>query len=134
MNSPRRTGLPGTFRGYQVRMLGEPKTGRGRASRERIVERAAALFAERGIAATSVDEVLAAAGAGKGQFYHYFRNRDELAAAAVGYRCAQVIAGLTDALGGVSSLAGLEQALTGFAAAFEEMGMPGCPIGTLSAE
>jgi TetR/AcrR family transcriptional repressor of nem operon len=48
------------------------------------VERAAGLFAERGIAATSVDEVLAASGAGKGQFYHYFRGRDELAAAAVG--------------------------------------------------
>ena len=45
-------------------MPGEPKTERGRASRERIVERAAELFAERGIAATSVDEVLAAAGAG----------------------------------------------------------------------
>jgi TetR/AcrR family transcriptional regulator, transcriptional repressor for nem operon len=115
-------------------MPGQPKTGRGRASRERIVERAAELFAERGIAATSVDEVLAAAGAGKGQFYHYFRGRDELAATAVGFRCAQVVAGLTEALGGVSSLAGLEQALTGLAAGFEEAGMPGCPIGTLSAE
>ena len=65
-------------------MPGEPITRRGRASRERIVERAAELFAERGIAATTVDEVLAAAGAGKGQFYHYFNGRDELAAAAVG--------------------------------------------------
>jgi TetR/AcrR family transcriptional regulator, transcriptional repressor for nem operon len=115
-------------------MPGEPKTGRGRASRERIVERAAGLFAERGIAATSVDEVLAAAGAGKGQFYHYFRGRDELAAAAVGYRCGQVVAGLTESLGGVSSLAGLEKALAGFIAGFEQAGMPGCPIGTLAAE
>ena len=98
------------------------------------MERAADLFAERGIAAVSVDEVLAAAGAGKGQFYHYFRGRDELAAAAVGYRCAQVIAGLTQALGDVSSLAGLERALWAFAAGFEEMGMPGCPIGTLATE
>ena len=115
-------------------MLGEPKTERGRASRERIVERAAELFAARGIAATTVDEVIAAAGAGKGQFYHYFRSRDELAAAAVGYRCAQVIAGLTEALGGVSSLAALERALAGFVAGFEESGMPGCPIGTLATE
>jgi len=114
-------------------MPGEPRTGRGRASRERIVERAADLFAERGIAGTSVDEVLAAAKAGKGQFYHYFRNRDELAAAAVGYRCAQVVDGLTDALGDVSSLAGLEQALAGFIAGFEQTGLPGCPIGTLAA-
>ena len=115
-------------------MPGEPITRRGRASRERIVERAAELFAERGIAATTVDEVLAAAGAGKGQFYHYFRSRDELAAAAVGFRCAQVVAGLTQALGGVSSLAGLEEALAGFIAGFEQAGLPGCPIGTLAAE
>src|SRR6516162_1606169 len=115
-------------------MPGQPRTGRGRASRERIVERAAGLFAERGIAGTSVDEVLAAAKAGKGQFYHYFRNRDELAAAAVGYRCAQVVDGLTGALGAVSSLAGLEQALAGFIAGFEQAGLPGCPIGTLAAE
>ena len=100
-------------------MPGEPRTRRGRASRERIIERAADLFAERGIAATSVDEVLAAAKAGKGQFYHYFRSRDELAAAAVGYRCAQVVDGLTQALGDVSSLAGLEQALAGSCAGFE---------------
>ncbi len=98
------------------------------------MERAAELFAERGIAATSVDEVIAAAGAGKGQFYHYFRSRDELAAAAVGYRCAQVVAALTQSLGGVSSLAGLEQALEGFIAGFEQAGLPGCPIGTLATE
>jgi AcrR family transcriptional regulator len=98
------------------------------------VERAAELFAERGIAATSVDEVLAAAGAGKGQFYHYFRGRDELAAAVVAHRCAQVVAGLTEVLGGVSSLAGLEQALAELIAGFEQMGMPGCPIGTLATE
>jgi AcrR family transcriptional regulator len=115
-------------------MPGEPKTGRGRASRERIVEKAAELFAERGIAATSLDEVLAAAGAGKGQFYHYFRGRDELAAAAVEFRCEQVLAGLTQALGGVSSLAGLEQVLAGYAAGFEQAGLPGCPIGTLATE
>jgi len=115
-------------------MPGEPKTGRGRASRERIVAHAAELFAAQGIAATSVDEVLAAAGAGKGQFYHYFRGRDELAAAAVGYRCARVVAGLTRALGEVSSLAGLEQALAGFIDGFEQGGMPGCPIGTLATE
>ena len=98
------------------------------------MERAAELFAERGIAATTVDEVLAAAGAGKGQFYHYFRGRDELAAAAVGYRCTQVVTGLTQALGEVSSLSELEQALAGFVAGFKQTGMPGCPIGTLAAE
>jgi TetR/AcrR family transcriptional regulator, transcriptional repressor for nem operon len=115
-------------------MPGEPRTGRGRASRERIVERAAELFAERGVAGTSLDEVLAAAGAGKSQLYHYFRSRDELVEAAVGLRCAQVLAGLTQALGRVASLAGLERALAGFVAGFEQMGLPGCPIGSLAAQ
>ena len=98
------------------------------------MERAAELFAERGIAGTSLDEVLAAAKAGKGQFYHYFRSRDELAAAAVEHRCAQVVAGLTEGLGEVSSLAGLEQALAGFIGDFDRQGLPGCPIGTLATE
>jgi TetR/AcrR family transcriptional repressor of nem operon len=115
-------------------MPGEPRTGRGRASRERIVERAAELFAERGIAGSSLDEVQAAAGAGKGQFYHYFRGRDDLVEAAVAHRCTQVLAGLTQALGSVATLAELEQALAGFAAEFEQMGLPGCPIGTLATE
>src|SRR6266704_321768 len=110
----------------------EPRTGRGRASRDRIVERAAELIAERGVAATSLDEVLAAAGAGKSQLYHYFSGRDELVEAAVGLRCTQVLAGLTRALGGVASLAELEQALAGFVAGFEQMGLPGCPIGRAS--
>src|SRR6516164_1009809 len=102
-------------------MPGEPRTGRGRASRERIVERAAELFAEQGVAGTSLDEVLSAAGAGKSQLYHYFRGRDELVEAAVGLRCTQVLAGLT-------------QALAGCVAGFEQMGLPGCPIGSLVAE
>src|SRR5215472_11563295 len=115
-------------------MPDKPRTGRGRASRDRIVERAAALFAERGVAATSLDEVLAAAGAGKSQLYHYFSGRDELVEAAVGHRCTEVVGGLTQALGEVNSLAGLEQALAGFAAGYEQMGLPGCPIGSLAAE
>jgi len=115
-------------------MPGEPRTGRGRASRERIVQRAAELFAERGVAGTSLDEVLAAAGAGKSQLYHYFRGRDELVEAAVGLRCTQVLAGLTQGLGSVASLADMENALAGFVAGFEQMGLPGCPIGSLATE
>jgi TetR/AcrR family transcriptional regulator, transcriptional repressor for nem operon len=115
-------------------MPGEPKTGRGRASRERIVQSATELFAERGVAGTSLDDVLAAAGAGKGQLYHYFSGRDELVAAAVAHRCTEVLTGLTQSLGSVTSLAELEQALAGLAAGFEQMGLPGCPIGTLASE
>src|SRR5258708_18220059 len=110
-------------------MPGEPRTGRGRASRERIVEHAADLFAERGVAGTSLDEVLAAAGAGKSQLYHYFHGRDELVEAAVGLRCTQVLAGLTQALGTVASLAELQLALAGFVAGVLEVGGAGGPVG-----
>jgi TetR/AcrR family transcriptional regulator, transcriptional repressor for nem operon len=113
---------------------GEPRTGRGRASRERIVDRAAELIAERGVAGTSLDDVLAAAGAGKSQLYHYFGGRDELMEAAVERRCAQVLDELTQALGGIATWAELERMLAGFVAGFEQQGMPGCPIGSLASE
>jgi len=48
-----------------------------------------------------------------------------LVEAAVAHRCAQVLTGLTRALGSVSTLAELAQALAGFAARFEQMGLPG---------
>ena len=115
-------------------MPGEPRTGRGRASRERIVQSAAELFAERGVAGTSLDDVLAAAGAGKGQLYHYFADRDELVEAAVAHRCQDVLGPLTIALGAVASLAELEQVLAVFVAEYEETGLRGCPIGSLASE
>jgi len=98
------------------------------------VDHAAELVAERGVAGTSLDEVLAAAGASKSQLYHYFGGRDELVEAAVERRCAQVLGELTQALGDVATLAELEAMLGGFVAGFEQQGLPGCPIGSLASE
>ena len=98
------------------------------------MERAAELIAKRGVAATSLDDVLAAAGAGKSQLYHYFGGRDELVEAAVARRCEQVLDELTQALGSVATWAELERMLTGFVAGFEQQGLPGCPIGSLASE
>jgi AcrR family transcriptional regulator len=47
-------------------------------TRERMVLTALQLFHERGIHATSVDQVLEASQTGKSQFYHYFKNKDGL--------------------------------------------------------
>lgn len=55
-----------------------PRTERGRATRDRIVDAAAHLMHLRGVHATSVDDVLEVAGVGKGQFYHYFEGRSAL--------------------------------------------------------
>ncbi len=114
-------------------MSNEPKTRRGRVSRERIVERAAELVAERGVQGTRLDEVLAAAGASKSQLYHYFTDRDQLVEAAVARRCEQVVAGLTETFAEVATLDELERVLAGFIALYEQS-PSGCPIGSLASE
>ena len=47
---------------------------------------------ERGVAATSLDDVLAACGAGKSQLYHYFGGKHELIAAVVDHQLRQILA------------------------------------------
>jgi AcrR family transcriptional regulator len=111
----------------------EPKTRRGRESRERIIECAAALIAERGVDHVGLDDVLSAAGVGKGQLYHYFTDRDALVEAAVARRCGHVQEALVHLFGGLDSLAELEQALGAFVAIYEET-VAGCPIGRIAAD
>src|SRR6201998_1564864 len=64
-----------------------PATKKGRATRERILQAAAALVAEKGAAAwvagkgaaaMSLDDVRARTGASRSQLYHYFADRDDL--------------------------------------------------------
>jgi AcrR family transcriptional regulator len=51
---------------------------RSTATRRRILDAARRLFAERGWAATSVDEVVGAAGVTKGALYHHFRDKTDV--------------------------------------------------------
>ena len=53
-------------------------TPRGRERREQLMTCAARLFAERGYHPTSVADIVAALGVGKGVFYWYFASKDEL--------------------------------------------------------
>jgi AcrR family transcriptional regulator len=48
------------------------------ATRRRILDAARELFAERGWAATSIDEVVGAAGVTKGALYHHFRDKTDV--------------------------------------------------------
>jgi len=47
-------------------------------TRVRILRTAADLFHKKGVRATSPGEIIKASGAGKGQFYHHFKNKDFL--------------------------------------------------------
>jgi AcrR family transcriptional regulator len=54
------------------------QTERSTATRRRILDAARELFASRGWAATSVDEVVRSAGVTKGALYHHFRDKTDL--------------------------------------------------------
>lgn len=54
------------------------KSARGSETRQRIIGAAADLFHKQGVHATSPDDVIEASSTGKGQFYHYFGNKEGL--------------------------------------------------------
>jgi TetR/AcrR family transcriptional regulator, transcriptional repressor for nem operon len=110
-----------------------PKTRRGQASRDRLVDAAVASVVEHGVTQMRLEEVLAASGSSKSQLYHYFSDRDGLIDAAVARRCEEFLGLLRQALGAVSSLDGLSMVLDGFAADYA-MQLDGCPIGSLAGE
>jgi len=105
-----------------------PTTGRGRATRERIVTSASTLIRERGLAETSLDDIIRAAGASKSQLYHYFEDRDALLRAVVDHNADLV-------LGGLPPLDGWRAIRSWFASLVEVQqacsGCGGCPIGVL---
>lgn len=56
--------------------------GRRERMRKRLIESAMLVFAEKGVDASVIDDVIAAADVSRGTFYHYFRTNGELLAAA----------------------------------------------------
>jgi AcrR family transcriptional regulator len=55
------------------------RSTKGEETRQRIIRAAADLFHKQGVRATSPEQVIAASATGKGQFYHYFKNKEGLA-------------------------------------------------------
>jgi TetR/AcrR family transcriptional repressor of nem operon len=54
------------------------KAKEGRSTREAVMEAATRLIHLKGYQNTSLDDVLTASGVGKGNFYHYFRSKEDL--------------------------------------------------------
>jgi TetR/AcrR family transcriptional regulator, transcriptional repressor for nem operon len=110
----------------------EPATSKGRATRERIVDSATSLVFERGVAATSLDDVRANAKVSKGQLCHYFVDKGDLLSAVISRTIDQVLAA-QPALADLSSWAAIDSwfdQLVGLQIARKAVG--GCPIGRLA--
>ncbi|MBO0769056.1 MAG: TetR/AcrR family transcriptional regulator [Solirubrobacterales bacterium] len=116
-------------------MSAEPRTARGRATRERILDVTTSLIGERGIAGTSLEDVRHAAGVSKSQLYLYFRDRDDLLRAVAHTTCDRVMDAQADVLAEFDSVAGVARYLAGTVALQEQRkARGGCPIGTLAGQ
>ena len=108
-------------------------TTRGRATRDRIVQAAAALIYQRGVAGTSLDDVRAVTATSKSQLYHYFADKSALVRAVIELQVEQVLAAQQAELDSVDSMAGLrrwgERVL-----AHNGKDARGCPLGRLASE
>ena len=66
-------------------------TPKGERTRARIVEKAAALIHERGVAGTTLEDVKVAAEVSGSQLYHYFPDKDELVQAVIDYHADAIV-------------------------------------------
>ncbi|BBX43426.1 TetR/AcrR family transcriptional regulator [Mycobacterium simiae] len=109
-------------------------TERGRRTRAAIVEAAATIMYENGVAAASLDDVLAASGTGKSQLYHYFSSKSDLVAAVIDHQLERVLAA-QPALAEVDSIAGIERWARAVLRVHRQPNGPfACPLGSIAAE
>jgi TetR/AcrR family transcriptional repressor of nem operon len=110
-------------------------TPKGARTRERIVASAADLMFDRGVSATTIDDVRAAAGVSASQLYHYFSDKTALVRAVIQYQADRVVGSQEPSLADLDSI----QALRAWRDGVVEMQRQtqcrgGCPIGSLASE
>jgi AcrR family transcriptional regulator len=110
-------------------------TARGAVTRVRIIEAASELMYVRGVAATTLDDVMSASGTSKSQFYHHFPDKDALVREVVDLRSTRLLASQQQRLEHLDSLRGLERWRD---AMVQNNGLRsgayGCPLGSLASE
>jgi AcrR family transcriptional regulator len=112
----------------------QPRTGKGRATRDRVLDAATELVFEHGVSGTTLDDVRAAANVSKGQLYHYFADKEDLVHAVIDRTIQQVL----DAQPRLIDLS----TWAAIAAWFDDLvrlqvdrhAIGGCPIGSLAGE
>jgi TetR/AcrR family transcriptional regulator, transcriptional repressor for nem operon len=106
-----------------------PKTAKGKATRERIVAAASELISRRGIAETSLDDVIDRAGVSKSQLYHYFKDRAALLRAVVDHNTEGVIRYLGAVDDSWKAIRAWLDSMVDLQ--FERQACGGCPVGSL---
>jgi AcrR family transcriptional regulator len=109
----------------------EPSTAKGRATVQRVLDAACDLFARQGVRATTLDQVGARSGTGRGQLYLYFAGKSDLVAAVVAQQVQRVLDDQRPLLDAVTTAEGVR----GWCTAAERWYGPDdpvrCPIGSL---
>lgn len=110
-------------------------TRKGQATRDRIVAAAAALMHQRGVAATTTEDVQTAAGVSASQLYHYFGDKASLTRAVIDFQTTTILGFQEPVLARLDSLDALHDwadAIVDIQRAKNFHG--GCPLGSLSSE
>jgi len=108
---------------------------RGAETRLRIIRTAADLFHKQGARATSPDEIIEASRTGKGQFYHYFKNKEGLIHEVLETYLEQIKAGTSPISYEIHSWKDLKNWFAAHVALQKSFEMTrGCPFGTLGNE
>jgi TetR/AcrR family transcriptional regulator, transcriptional repressor for nem operon len=107
-------------------------TAKGARTRARIVEEAAALIHERGVAGTTLEDVKVAAEVSGSQMYHYFPDKNELVQAIIDYQADNIVKLNRQALGSPKGVeAWRNKLVTGVR---HTQGKGGCPLGSLGGQ
>jgi TetR/AcrR family transcriptional regulator, transcriptional repressor for nem operon len=110
-------------------------TAKGRATRARIVDAAAELIFERGVASTSTEDIREAADVSNSQLYHYFTDKSDLVRAVVERQAERILVLQRPLLGRLDSFEALEEWRDALIDLQVERGCRGgCPIGSLASE
>jgi len=113
-------------------MSDTPRTAKGRATRKRIVAAAAALISERGVAETSLDDVIERAGVSKSQLYLYFEGRAALLREVVAHNADLVLEAQEPHLDSLESWKAIRAWLDALVELQVTAGARGgCPVGSL---
>ena len=108
-------------------------TPKGERVRARIVEAAAALIHERGVAGTTLEDVKAAADVSGSQLYHYFPDKNDLVQAVIDYQADTIVKHNRQALGSAKGVEAWRKH-GGHRGEAAPKGQGGCALGSLGGQ